>query len=59
MLSHELMNNLKELRNSWKKQDFRFTPEQKEEYETLMLYRRERIKQFYKEGKVSKGQNKN
>jgi hypothetical protein len=53
------MNNLKELRNSWKKQDFRFTPEQKEEYETLMLYRRERIKQFYKEGKVSKGQNKN
>ncbi len=53
------MNQLKELRTVWKKQDFKFSSAQKEEYETLMLFRKERVKEFYKEGRVSKGQNKN
>jgi competence protein ComGC len=46
---------IKELKDTWRKQDFVFTKQQIEEYELLLQTRRERVKQFYAEGRVFKG----
>ena len=46
---------LKELRDTWRRQDFTFTKQQQEEYDLLIATRRERVLQFYAEGRVSKG----
>lgn len=53
-----ILPHLKELRNAWRKQDFTFTKQQQEEYDILIETRRERVKQFYKEGRVFKGSHK-
>lgn len=45
---------LKQLNLDWRKQDFRFTKEQKEEYDILLAARRERVKEFYETGRVCK-----
>jgi len=50
-----VLPHLKELKETWRKQDFTFTKQQQEEYDLLIATRRERVLQFYAEGRVSKG----
>lgn len=50
-----VLPHLKELRDSWKQQDFQFTKEQQEKYDILIIARQERIKFFKENGLVSKG----
>ena len=53
-----VLPHLKELRDTWRRQDFTFTKSQKEEYNILLQARRERVKYFYEAGLVSKGRTK-
>ena len=46
---------MQELMVAWRKQDFKFTKEQQEKYDLLLATRRQRVKQFYADGRVSKG----
>ena len=46
---------MKELKELWSKQSFRFTTEQKEEYDRLLKLRRERVKYMCDNGLVWKG----
>ena len=46
---------IQELKETWRRQDFTFTKQQQEEYNLLLATRRERVKQFYSEGRVFKG----
>jgi len=46
---------LQELKETYRRQDFKFTTKQEEEYQMLIQARRERVKYFYAEGLVSKG----
>ena len=55
MRPSDVIKQLAELRESWRKQSFSYTPEQQKQYDTLTQLRRERVKYFYKEGLVSKG----
>jgi hypothetical protein len=50
-----VLPHLNELKDTWRRQDFNFTKQQKEEYELLIAARRERVKYFYAEGRVFKG----
>jgi hypothetical protein len=50
-----VLPHIRELKDTWRKQDFNFTKQQQEEYDLLLATRRERVKQFYAEGRVSKG----
>lgn len=49
---------MQELMVAWRKQDFKFTKDQREQYDLLLATRRERVKQFYADGRVSKGRTK-
>ena len=55
MKPSEILKQLDELREQVKHQAFKFTKEQQAEYDRLIGLRRERVKFFYKEGRVSKG----
>ena len=55
MKPSEILKQLNALREQWREQVFSFTNEQKAEYDRLMKLRRERVKSFYKDDKVSKG----
>jgi hypothetical protein len=55
MKPSEVLKQLEELREQVKHQAFKFTKEQQAEYDRLIGLRRERVKFFYKEGRVSKG----
>ena len=44
-----------ELRDTWRRQDFKYTKEQQEQYDLLVAARRERVKYFIDNGLVSKG----
>ena len=48
MKSHEIMNELRELRDIWRKQDFHLNEGQQKTYDNLLKLRRERVKQFGK-----------
>jgi len=50
-----VLPHLKELRADWRKQNFNFTKEQKENYELLTLARHERIRFFKENDLVAKG----
>ncbi len=50
-----VLPHIQELKTAWRQQDFIFTKQQQEEYDLLIATRRERVRQFYKEGRVSKG----
>jgi hypothetical protein len=54
-MSSNILIHLNEIKDEWRRQDFNLTKEQKEKYEILLYARRERVKQFYAEGRVSKG----
>jgi hypothetical protein len=45
---------IRELKDTWRKQDFRFTREQQEQYDLLLATRRERVKYFYANDMVCK-----
>jgi hypothetical protein len=50
-----VLPHLKELQETWRRQDFKFTKQQQEEYDLLLAARRERVKYFIDNGLVSKG----
>lgn len=50
-----VLHHLQDLRKIWKDQDFRYTKEQKEQYEMLLQARRERVSSFYENDRVFKG----
>ena len=51
----EVLKQLAELRESWKKQSFTYTKEQQAQYDKLIQLRRDRVKYFQDNGLVSKG----
>ena len=51
----EVLKQMKELREAWRRQSFSFTREQQTEYDKLLQMRRERVSYFLKNGMVSKG----
>ena len=51
----EVLKQLKELNEEWRKQCFKYTPEQQKEYDRLIKLRREWVKYFYENDLVSKG----
>jgi len=55
MKPSELFKQLKSLREQWREQSFAYTPEQQKEYDRLIKLRRERVKSFYANDRVSKG----
>ena len=55
MKPSEVLNQLNALREEYRRQSLSFTNEQKAEYDRLLKLRRERVKSFYADGKVSKG----
>ena len=48
-----VLPHLQELREAWKRQDFRFTREQQEQYDMLREARKERVKWFYETERVA------
>ncbi|MAG49865.1 hypothetical protein CMO86_09540 [Candidatus Woesearchaeota archaeon] len=50
-----VLPHMNELRETWRRQDFRFTKEQQEEYNMLKQARAERVKWFYETGRVQVG----
>tara|TARA_B100000287_G_scaffold267232_1_gene251359 strand:- start:520 stop:729 length:210 start_codon:yes stop_codon:yes gene_type:complete len=51
----EVLKQMKELREAWRRQSFSFTKDQQTEYDKLLKLRRERVSMFIKTGRVSKG----
>tara|TARA_Y100001963_G_C6605522_1_gene364582 strand:+ start:160 stop:369 length:210 start_codon:yes stop_codon:yes gene_type:complete len=51
----EVLKQMKELREAWRKQGFSFTKDQQTEYDKLKKLRHERVNYFIKNGLVSKG----
>jgi len=49
-----VLPHLNELKDAWRKQDFKFTKQQQEEYDILLQARRERVKWFYETDRVCK-----
>ena len=49
-----VLPHLKELRETWRRQDFKYSKQQKEEYDMLVEARRLRVKYFYEAGLVAK-----
>jgi hypothetical protein len=54
----EVLKQLKQLREEYRRQSFSYTKEQRAEYDRLLVMRRERVKSFYEDGRVSKGKTK-
>ena len=55
MKPSEVLKQLNALREEYRKQVFVYTPEQQKEYDRLIKLRRERVKSFFTDDKVSKG----
>ena len=55
MKPSEVIKQLNSLKEDYRRQLFQYTPEQQKEYDRLIKLRRERVKSFYKDDKVSKG----
>jgi len=53
-----VLPHINELKVAWRRQDFKFTPAQAEEYDLLMQTRRERVAEFYATGRVQVGPKK-
>ena len=51
----QVLKEINELRETWRKQNFYFTNEQQAQFDRLKELRRERVKYFYANGLVSKG----
>tara|TARA_E500000331_G_scaffold177738_1_gene171335 strand:+ start:198 stop:410 length:213 start_codon:yes stop_codon:yes gene_type:complete len=55
MTPSQVIKQLNELKEEWRNQSFKYTPEQQKEYDKLIKLRRERVKYFYDNDLVSKG----
>ncbi len=55
MKPSEVLKQMKELREEWRKQGFSYTKEQQEEYNRLLKLRRKRVAYFTANDLVSKG----
>ena len=53
-----VLKEMKELRESWRKQAFHVTTEQQKRYDELLKLRRERVKWFHDNDRVWKGPKK-
>jgi len=49
-----VLPHLNELKDAWRKQNFKFSSTQNEEYQMLLQARRERVRWFYETGQVCK-----
>ena len=58
MKPSEVLKRMKELKEEWSRQSFRFSKEQQAEYDRLLQLRRERVKYMQDNGLVWKGPNK-
>jgi hypothetical protein len=54
MKSSEILYQLQDLREIWRKQSFTFTNEQQRRYDELVTMRRERVKELYANNMVYK-----
>ena len=50
-----VLHELRDLKEAWSKQSFKFTNEQEKRYSELIQLRRERVKSFYEDDLVAKG----
>jgi hypothetical protein len=55
MKSAEILYQMRELQTIWRQNNFRLNGEQQVTYANLLMLRRERVQQFYKDGRVFKG----
>ena len=53
-----VLHELRELKEAWSKQSFKFTNEQEKRYSELIELRRARVKSFYENDRVWKGGSK-
>ena len=53
MYFHDILTQMEDLRKQWKVQNFRYTKEQKDQYEMLLALRRARITQLKEEGRIA------
>lgn len=49
-----VLSHIREMKETWRRQDFTFTKQQQEEYDLLIAARRERVKYFYDNDMVCK-----
>jgi hypothetical protein len=49
-----VLPHIREMKETWRRQDFTFTKQQQEEYDLLIAARRERVKYFYDNDMVCK-----
>ena len=54
MKPSEIIYQLREVNDAWRKQDFVFTKEQQATYDRLTTLRRERVRELYAEDRVCK-----
>ena len=50
-----VLSHLRDLRDTWRLQNFTFTKDQQTQYDMLMQARRERVSWFYEIDRVQKG----
>tara|TARA_R100001594_G_scaffold50113_1_gene83232 strand:+ start:191 stop:373 length:183 start_codon:yes stop_codon:yes gene_type:complete len=55
MKSAAVLKELLKMKEDWRKQSFKFTNEQQKRYDELLVLRRKRVKQMFKEDRVHKG----
>ena len=55
MTPAQVLKELKELREEWKRLNLKYTPEQQVKYDRLIQLRRERVKYFHDNDLVFKG----
>ena len=48
----ETLRELQSLQKQWRKQDFKYTPEQQKRYDYLLSFRRAQVSKFYEDGLV-------
>ena len=53
-----VLKEMKELRESWRKQGFSYSVEQQKRYDELLKLRRKRVKWFHDNDRVQKGPKK-
>ena len=54
-MTSNILVHLRELQTEWRNNDFKLSKEKQEQYDILLYARREQVKSFYAEGRVSKG----
>lgn len=58
MKPSEIIYQIRELKDAWRKQDFSYSKEQQSLYDRLIELRRQRVLSFYANGQVYKGGSK-